>query len=383
MLHRWLSASLALVVVAVTGIACGSTSPPVTSVSELPSAPAARAIPTDPAQTSYTDRGGFPEYLIGVGDKLSLTLRDVQVVTEEVAVRPDGNISFRMLENVRAAGRTPTELDDDLTSQLSRFVRAPKIDVEVIDYRSKIVSILGAIEQLERAPIKSGQGRYPLKGRTTVLDMILEAGGTTPDAQLERVQLIRGEGSYRLDLRSVLSSGEQRDNVVLQGGDILIVPGTSLRSKKVIVLGEVARPNVYMFSDDARLMEALSQAGGFAESALRNDVRLIRVVEGEARMYSINVERLANHGDYRQNVALENDDILFVPRSFIGDVNDVITKIEPLLNILLLPATYRDLYTTGGGLRLDTGDPPASSSNFTRTLPGTAKPADDGEGREE
>ena len=49
-------------------------------------------------------------------------------------------------------------------------------------------------------------------------------------------------------------------------------------------------------------------------------------------------------------MALENDDIIFVPRSFIGDVNDVITKIEPLLNILLLPATYRDLYTTGGGL---------------------------------
>ena len=77
-------------------------------------------------------------------------------------------------------------------------------------------------------------------------------------------------------------------------------------------------------------------------------------------------------------MALENDDIIFVPRSFIGDVNDVIAKIEPLLNILLLPATYRDLYTTGGGLRLDTGPPPASTASFTRTLPGTGKPAGDG-----
>ncbi len=367
-------------VLAVAMIAgCGSSSPSVTDVSAIPEAPPARAaIPTDPIRQAYTERGGFPEYLLGVGDKLQLTLRDVKVTSEQVIVRPDGNISFAMLENVRAAGRTPTELDDDVTLELGRFLRAPKVDVEVMEFHSKIVSLLGAIETLERATVKSGQGRYPLKGKTTLLDIILEAGGTTPDAQLDRVQLIRGDGSFRLDLRSVLASGKQKDNAILQGGDIVIVPGTSLRSKKVIVLGEVARPNVYMFADDARLMEALSQAGGFVEAALRNDVRLIRVVEGAAQMYSINFERLTSHGDFRQNVSLENDDIIFVPRSFLGDVNDVITKIEPLLNILLLPATYRDLYTTGGGLRLNTGDPPSSVTNFTRTLPGTAKPAGGG-----
>jgi hypothetical protein len=75
-------------------------------------------------------------------------------------------------------------------------------------------------------------------------------------------------------------------------------------------------------------------------------------------------------------VALHNDDIIYVPRSFIGDVNDVISKIEPLLNVLLLPASYRDLYTTGGGLRIDTGEG-QSVGGFTRTLPGTSKPAGD------
>lgn len=359
-------------------VGCGSSAPSVIDVSAMSVAPSRAAIPTDPMRQAYTERGGFSEYIIGVGDKLRFTLRDLQVTKEEVSVRPDGNISFSMLENVSAAGRTPTELDDDVTERLSRFLRTPRVDVEVIEYHSKIVSLLGAIETLESAPVKSGQGRYPLKGKTTLLDIILEAGGTTPDAQLDHVQLIRGDGSFRLNLQSVLASGAQKDNIILQGGDVVIVPGTSLRSKKVIVLGEVARPNVYMFADDARLMEALSQAGDFTDAALRDDIRLIRVVEGSAQMYSINFERLVNHGDFRQNVALENDDIIFVPRSFIGDVNDVITKIEPLLNILLLPATYRDLYTTGGGLRLDTGEPPASTGSFIRTLPGTAKPAGGG-----
>ena len=84
---------------------------------------------------------------------------------------------------------------------------------------------------------------------------------------------------------------------------------------------------------------------------------------------------LLSHGDLSQNVVLSNNDIVFVPRSFMGDVNDVITKIEPLLNVLLIPATYRDLYTTGGGLRVDTGEPAVSSTTqgFTRPLPGVGK----------
>ena len=369
---------LALVALGLALAACGSTAPSLTAISALPESTVPRQIPADPARQAYTDRGGFPEYIIGAGDVLRLALRDVQVTSETVTVRPDGYVSFAMLENVPATGRTPTELDADLTQQLGRFLRSPKVDVEVVENHSKMVSILGAIEVLERGGVKSGQGRYPLKGKTTVLDLILVAGGSTADAQLDKVQLIRGDATYRLDLQRVLTTGDQSYNAVLQGGDIIIVNGASLRSKKVIVLGEVARPNVYMFPDDARLMEALSQAGGFENAALRDDIRLIRVVEGVPHMYSVNFERLATRGDFSQNIRLQTDDIIYVPRSFIGDVNDVITKIEPLLNILLLPATYRDLYTTGGGLRIDTGDVEGGATSFTRTLPGTSKPAGDG-----
>jgi polysaccharide export outer membrane protein len=325
--------------------------------------------PMDPARRSFTERLGFPEYIIGPGDVLELTLRDIDVKREEVTVRPDGNVSFSLLENVTAGGLTPTELDEALTTALSRFLRLPKVDVEVTGHHSKLVSLLGAISVTERAAAQMGQGRYSLKGKTTLLDLILNAGGATPDAQLDNVTLVRDGTSYRIDLQKVLRTGDPRENAVLQGGDIVIVQGASLRSKKVIV---------YMFPEDARVMEALSQAGGLTDDAVRNDIRLIRVEDGEPRMYGINFERLATKGDYRQNVALRNDDIIVVPRSFLGDVNDVITRIEPLLTVLLLPASYRDLYTTGGGLRVDTGDP-AAGVDFTRTLPGTAKPAGEGD----
>jgi len=90
----------------------------------------------------------------------------------------------------------------------------------------------------------------------------------------------------------------------------------------------------------------------------------------------------------QQNVGLKNNDIIYIPRSFMGDVNDVIAKVEPLLDLLLLPSTYRDLYTTGGGLRIDTGEPPATGTTqvFTQPLPGfkpAVPAAEQGEEKEE
>jgi len=100
----------------------------------------------------------------------------------------------------------------------------------------------------------------------------------------------------------VLSTGNQSHNIVLQGEDIVIVPGANPRSKKVIVLGEVNSPNVYMFAEDARILEALTQAGGVTEAALRDDIRLIRVVDGERKMFSINFQKLTELGDMQQTL---------------------------------------------------------------------------------
>jgi protein involved in polysaccharide export with SLBB domain len=354
---------------------CGATAREVTYLvpSDLSELPSLMAIPRDPSLQSFTLRQGAPVYLIGSGDELEIRLRDVEVTTEIVPVRSDGNVSFALVENVRAAGRTVAELDSILTVELSKYFRNPKVDIEVVEFNTQVVSLLGAIESVTSASgarIASGQGRYALKTRTTVLDLILEAGGTTPDAQLNLVRLVRGGRTYRLDIQRVLDTGEKTHNAVLQGNDIVIVPGTDLKSKKVIVLGEVSNSGVYMFSEGVRLMEALGQAGGFTPAAQRDDIRVIRIVDGTPGMFRLNFGRMVV-GDVEQNVSLENDDVVYVPRSFLGDLNDVITRIQPLLSILLLPATYRDLYTTGGGLRIDTGEAQSSVSIFT-TLPGTS-----------
>ena len=334
-------------------------------------------------------RGMFPEYIVGPGDELELTLRDVEPERETVIVRPDGNISFLLVENLQVTGLTISELDSALTVAVSHYLRDPKIDVRVTKYGSKVISLIGAIESLSITGVQSGQGRYALENKTLLLDLILEAGGTTPDAQLNQVQVIRDGQAFTFDVQRVLNVGDVSHNPILQGDDIIIVHGASRLTKKVVVLGEVNQPDVYLLASDASLLEAASKAGGLNPTALRDDIRIIRPGEVAPEMFTVDFKRITSHGDLTQNVVLNNNDIIFVPRSFMGDVNDVITKIEPLLNVLLIPATYRDLYTTGGGLRVDTGESAGGgiTPGFTQALPGTGKvvvpPAEEDSGEEQ
>jgi polysaccharide export outer membrane protein len=194
------------------------------------------------------------------------------------------------------------------------------------------------------------------------------------------VQLIRGDKSYRLNIQRVLNTGDPRENVVIQADDIIFVPGIARQSKKVIILGEVLRPNVYVFSEDVTFLEALGQAGGLTTEAIRNDVRIIRKVDGVPQMFSLNYEQLVKGQALDKNVPLESNDVVYASRSFIGDLNDAIAKINPLLDLMLLPGTYGNIYTTGGSQIIDTGPPAGTGSQlFTQPLPGTGKlvvPAD-------
>ena len=374
---RHFTSGCLLIAIAVMG-AC--TPPQVPNLEPLPEVKSFTDVPFEPAMLEidteklpYTERRGYPEYIIGPADVLELTLREVELTTELVTVRPDSNISFGLVENIKAGGRTLAEIDDALTAAVGSFIKDPKVDVSIYEYNSKRVSLLGAIESISMAVQQTGQGQYPLSKKTKVLDLILQAGGTSQDAQLNRVQLIRSGVTHTLNLQTALS-GEQSHNVILQADDIVRVPGAGQVNKRVVVIGEVVSPNVYLLTEDATLLDAMGQAGGMGPMALRDDVRVIRSTRKGPKMFGVNFDRITRELDLRQNVALENNDIIFVPRSFVGDIAQTFDRLEPMLEVLLLPAAFRDLYTTGGGLRLNTGEAPEAGARtiFTRALPGTS-----------
>ncbi len=157
------------------------------------------------------------EYRIGPEDVLYVAVWKNESMSREVPVRPDGMISLPLLNDVQAAGLTPMQLREVLVRRLAEYMPTPEVSVIVQEVRSPKVSILGEVAH---------PGRYELKGRTTVLDLLALAGGLTEFASRPRIVVLRGKGArvdrIRFDYGKAMSDGAQ-ENLELLPGDIVLV----------------------------------------------------------------------------------------------------------------------------------------------------------------
>jgi len=256
---------------------------------------------------------------------------------------------------------TPTQIDNIITENLSEYVKKPRIDVIVKEYNSKKVSILGAIDRLQTGI--SGPGIYPITGRMTILDLLLTAGGHSDHADLTKVELTRKGNIYNLNLYSAIFHGETTQNITVEAGDRIVIPelpqyqASKLPDRKVFVLGEVRSPGLYKFKDNINIIEAISMAGGVTIHAVEEDTKILRGDDKRRVVLSSDIKKLLKASDISQNIPVEDGDVVFIPKAKISDVADFFTKLSPILSGLMYPSLYRDAYTTGGGLRIDTGPP--------------------------
>src|SRR5213593_89535 len=120
-----------------------------------------------------TEPGGTAngDYRIGVGDLLNIQVWKVAELTRSVPVRPDGKISFPLLDDIQAAGLTPLELKAALTERLKQYLSEPRVTVLVEEVNSYKVYVMGEVVT---------QGALVLKNKTDLLQAISLAGGFTP-----------------------------------------------------------------------------------------------------------------------------------------------------------------------------------------------------------
>ncbi len=303
----------------------------------------------------FTERRGVPEYKIGPGDVLIITFWDgAKPVPYTTAVRPDGKISYSYMDDITVAGRTSHEVDEILTNALRKYIRNPRIDVEVKEYRSKTALLFGQINRLDTsiAGIGTGPGKYPLRGKMRILDLIVMAGGPISgeefaNADLRRVEVVRKGESYTVNLYKAMFQGDVSQNIVIDNGDIITVPELPTYGERVYVFGEVQTQGIYRLKDAYDLLAAVSKAGGTTRVAVNSDVKIIRGYEENREnpiILSANLDQILKKGDIAQNVSLQNGDVVYVPRTAIGDINEFIVNTTPLLDYLLYPDKYRDAY---------------------------------------
>jgi len=175
--------------------------------SESPALPAA---PVAPAAAAGS-------YLIGPEDILYVGVWKNEALSRQVPVRPDGMISMPLLNDVQAAGLTPMQLRDILIGRLSDYMPNPEVSVVVQEVHSPKVSVLGEVAH---------PGRFDLKGRATVLDLLALAGGLTEFASRSRIVILRSDGQHaqkiRFDYDKAMQDGAQA-NLDLRPGDIVLV----------------------------------------------------------------------------------------------------------------------------------------------------------------
>lgn len=167
-----------------------------------------------------TEVGG---YIIGATDLLNISVFQVPDLSlEEARVDVSGSIQMPLIGSVQAAGRTPSQLAQEIQSELAgRYLQNPRVSVTVAEAASQKVTVDGAVTK---------PGVYVMRGQTTLLQAIAMAEGPTEIASLESVAVFRNTPSGRMvavfDLAAI-RNGEAADPILL-GDDVVVVDTSRL-----------------------------------------------------------------------------------------------------------------------------------------------------------
>ncbi|MDP8257629.1 MAG: SLBB domain-containing protein [Candidatus Alcyoniella australis] len=264
------------------------------------------------------------DYRVGPGDVLQIWIFNEEDLSRAYQVAPDGSIDFPLVGKLEAGGLTAEQIKLQLVESLGRdFLVNPQVEVQVKEYNSQKVYVLGAVAK---------PGYYEVRGETTILELIGRAGGVTElggqNYVLLRTSGVRQTGPADavppddaavvdtvepiiIDSTKLLDQGDVSLNLELRGGDILYVP----KGEEVFVYGEVKTPGRVTWTDGLTVLRAVSLAGGPTQLAATKRVQIIRSEAGELRKYMVNLKDISRGKD--PDFALIPDDVVVVPRSVL------------------------------------------------------------------
>lgn len=249
-------------------------------------------------------------YILGPGDTLDIVVYGEPDLSRTVTVKPDGAVSLALLGEVKAAGRTTTQLAADLTRLYGKYLKQPSISVTVREFRVDRIYILGQV---------SRPGEYQLRPGIGIMELLANAGGPTGRADLAKVVVIRGRTeAQQLNLLEAFATNRNPD-VKLLAGDVLFVPETD---KRIVVLGQINRPGAYELLEGQRVSNLIAAAGGLTVRAAPQKAFIVRGPE----QIPVDLEKVLA-GNLEANVTLSSGDMLVVPESqnriaVLGAVNN-------------------------------------------------------------
>jgi len=160
-----------------------------------------------------------PDFVLGPSDVISVVFWREKDLSGDVVIRPDGQISLPLLNDVHAAGLTPEQLRQRITEASAKFIDDPTVTVVVKEINSRRVFITGQVAK---------PGPYGLTGPTTVLQLIAMAGGVLEYSDSKHISVMRVEGgrarNFAFNYKDVMRGKNLRQNIELKPGDTVMVP---------------------------------------------------------------------------------------------------------------------------------------------------------------
>jgi protein involved in polysaccharide export with SLBB domain len=247
-----------------------------------PQAMLAPPAPVDPAVEEWF-RAHVPGAgtRIVAGDRISISVQGRPELSVARDVPPNGDVPVYVPNHagenaVKALGKTPQELEAEIAAIYQRtiFENAPYVTVQIDTYAARSIYVVGAVKTQNSYTVAANE-------RLTVLQALALAGGPTEVGDLRNVTLQRiypktgrTVSSPPLDIRDAMERGEQKDNLVVEAGDTIVVPG--MQDLSVQVLGNVEKPGPVQWSRGMTLARAITEAGSFKKFAKRDRIKIVR-----------------------------------------------------------------------------------------------------------
>jgi polysaccharide export outer membrane protein len=184
------------------------------------SAAGGSSAPDAPAQPAADSKAHDANFVIGNDDVLGISVWKETDLTRSIPVRSDGKISLPLVGELQAAGKTPLELEQDITLKLKAYITEPEVTVMVEQINSEKFNILGQVAK---------PGSYSLTLATTVMDAIATAGGFRDFAKQKGIYILRrnpsgAETKIAFNYKDFIKGKNPEQNIKLEPHDTVVVP---------------------------------------------------------------------------------------------------------------------------------------------------------------
>ena len=292
---------------------------------------------TNPPDENVSQLSSPGAYTLDVGDKLRILVYN-EDLDYSMLVNPDGYISYPLIGDVKIAGSTIPQIRDTVTKRLSTYIKNPQVIVILEESTSQFVSVLGAV----RVP-----GTFSFTTNISILNYIAKAEGYMPfSADLENVMVISrrlGGDIYRsVNVLEMLKLRPQ-NSMEIYAGDVIYIPH---QVNGVYVWGEVNMQGIVYLrtGETVDLLGALARAGGVTKFANLKEVFVISQTGDTLTIRKIQLTKGILKTELKtafieNNIALNNRDIVYVPKTRIGRVNQFVDLY--LVGLILQTANTR------------------------------------------